>query len=334
MLNFKKKVLSGVQPTGELHIGHYLGILNNFKNFQHEFECYFMIANLHSLTLYYKNYRIAHNFIAGIISDWLAIGIDPEKSVIFVQSDIPEHAELSLLLSMYTPISWLMRNPTYKDKKKQVKEDIDNLGFLGYPVLQAADILLYEADIVPIGEDQLPHLELTREIVRRFNHYNHNFFKLPKPQLSIFPKVLGTDGQKMSKSYNNTINLSDSTEVISKKIIKMQTDPARIRRTDPGNPKICPVYSYYSFFSPKNQKIVAADCRTAKIGCVDCKMHIIKSIGNTLKPFRDKRLELKKKPEVINQLLHEGKKKASKIAKNTLEKVKNQIFLKKDYYLN
>ena len=331
MKDSQKKVLSGVQPTGELHIGHYLGILNNFKKFQSKFECYFMIANLHALTSCYSNYETAHHHIFGIISDWLAAGIDPEKSVMFVQSDVPEHAELSLLLSMYTPISWLMRNPTYKDKKKQINEDIDNLGFLGYPVLQAADILLYEADLVPIGEDQLPHLELTREIVRRFNYFHKNVLKLPKAELSKFPKVLGTDGRKMSKSYKNTINLSEPIEIVSKKIMSMRTDPARLRRNDPGNPDVCPVYSYYSFFNPKEKSSIATDCRTAKIGCVDCKKKINKSIEITLEPFREKRMETINKPEKINQILQEGQKKAKKIAQRTLAKIKDQICMKKNY---
>ncbi len=331
MKNSQKKVLSGIQPTGDLHIGHYLGILNNFKKFQSKFECYFMIANLHSLTSCYPNYEMAHQHIFGIISDWLAMGIDPEKSVMFVQSDIPEHAELNLLLSMYTPVSWLMRNPIYKDKKKQINGDIDNLGFLGYPVLQAADILLYEADLVPIGEDQLPHLELTREIVRRFNHFNQNILKLPKAELSKFPKILGTDGRKMSKSYGNTINLSEPIETISQKIMKMQTDPARVRRNDPGNPDVCPVYSYYSFFNPKDESSIAADCRMAKIGCVDCKKNITKSVETALKPFREKRMETTNKPEKINQILKEGKEKAQKVARGTLEKIKDQISMKKDY---
>ena len=290
-----------------------------------------MVANLHSLTFYYKDYQKAHGFIFDIVSDWLAAGIDPEKSVLFVQSDVPEHAELSLLLSMYTPVSWLLRNPTYKDKKEQVTDDIDNLGFLGYPVLQAADILLYSADLVPIGEDQLPHLELTREIVRRFNHFHNGLLKLPQPKLSKFPRVLGTDGRKMSKSYGNTIHLSDPADVVSKKVMKMQTDPARVRRNDPGNPEVCPVYSYYSFFNSQNQKSVAADCRTARIGCVDCKSMIVKSLTDNLKPFREKREELRADPDKINRVLQEGNEKARSVAGKTLKKIKDQMSMKSEY---
>ena len=330
----KASLLSGIQPTGELHIGHYLGVLNNFKNLQEEFSCHFMIANLHAVTLHYKDYSKVHDFISNILSDWLAIGIDPEKSVVFVQSDVPEHAELNLILSMYTPVSWLKRNPTYKDKKEQVDEEIDHFGFLGYPVLQAADILLYEADIVPIGEDQLPHLELTREIARRFNHFYGDALKIPKAKLSDYPKVLGTDGRKMSKSYGNTINLSDTMETLSKKVMKMKTDPARIKKEDFGHPEVCPVYSYYSFFAPQNEGMVADSCRKAKIGCVECKSMILESIQKALTPFREKKNELKSKTKELNDIFQEGAKKARNAAGKTLQKVKEKMKMKQDYAIH
>ena len=329
----KKRVLSGVQPTGELHVGHYLGVLKNFVSLQKQYDCHFMIANLHSLTAFYKNYAKSHSFIANILCDWLAVGIDPDQSVIFVQSEVSEHAELNLILSMMTPLSWLMRNPAYKDKKEQTNQDVDSYGFLGYPILQAADILLYQTDLVPIGEDQLPHLELTREVARRFNHFYGSTFQIPETQLSKFPKVLGTDGRKMSKSYNNTLGLADSEEALSKKIMKMVTDPARVRKNDPGNPEICPVYSYYSFFSPQEKEVVEKDCRSAKIGCVECKSNILQKIKKDLQPFREKRKELSSNPAMIQRLLKEGNQRAKEIANETLKLVKANMKLNTNYSL-
>lgn len=330
----KARVLSGMQATGRLHIGHYFGVLTNYVKMQNEYDCYFMVANLHSLTVFYPNYHEAHKFIAPLVSDWLAAGIDPQKAAVFVQSDIPQHAELALLLSMYTPVSWLLRNPTYKEKQENIDKDIDSHGFLGYPVLQAADILLYEAEFVPIGEDQLPHLELSREIARRFNHYNGKdagVLTIPKPLLSEFPKVLGTDGRKMSKSYGNTIELSDSEEAIDKKLQLMKTDTGRVRRNDPGNPQNCPVFSFYDYFAPEKKAGVDADCRSAAIGCRDCKLLLGGYLKEKLAPFREMRAKAESNPTLIQEVLDAGAQKARATAEQTLDKVKSAMGLTSRY---
>ncbi|MDH5716865.1 MAG: tryptophan--tRNA ligase [Spirochaetia bacterium] len=326
----KKHILSGMQPTGRLHLGHYLGVLTNYVHLQHDYDCYFMAADLHSMTVFYSNYKEAQNYILPLISDWLAAGINPEKAVIFVQSDVPQHSELAVILGMYTPVSWLMRNPTYKEKQENVEKDIDSLGFLGYPVLQAADILLYDADLVPIGEDQLPHLDLTRDIVNRFNHFNKSgndekVFKLPKPLLSKFPKVLGTDGRKMSKSYNNTLILSEEEDSLMKKIMTMKTDTARIRKTDKGNPLNCPVFTYYDFFCKDRKDEASSGCKTASIGCKDCKNIIGSEIVKNLTPFREKWHEVKDDHNLVFDILSDGAKKAKKKASETMERLKEKL---------
>lgn len=329
-----KKILSGMQATGRLHIGHYFGVLMNYVRLQEEYDCYFMVANLHSLTAFYPNYRDAHKFIAPLVSDWLAAGINPDKAAIFVQSDVPQHSELALILSMYTPTSWLTRNPTYKEKQENIDKDIDSYGFLGYPVLQAADIFLYESQFVPIGEDQLPHLELSREIARRFNHYNSPndpVLVIPQPLLSQFPKVLGTDGRKMSKSYGNTIDLADSEDVIDAKLKKMKTDTGRVRRTDPGNPENCPVFSYYDFFDPGNKEYVAEGCRSAALGCSDCKALLSVSVKKRLEPFRKMRQQTQENPSIIQDVLTAGAAKAEKVAQTTMTKIKDSMGLSSDY---
>lgn len=327
------RVLSGMQPTGRLHLGHYLGVLTNYAKMQKEHECFFMIANLHSLTVFYSEYETAQGFVEPLVSDWLAAGIDPEKAVIFLQSDVHEHSELSLLLSMYTPVSWLERNPTYKEKQENIEKDIDSHGFLGYPVLQAADILLYKANLVPIGEDQLPHLELSREIARRFNHYNKlktkekdkTVLAMPKPLLSQFSKVLGTDGRKMSKSYNNTISLSEPAKDVEKKVRQMKTDTGRVRREDFGNPQNCPLFTYYDFFAPDKKDAIEKDCRTASIGCKDCKQVILERMQPTLEVFREKRKETQENKKIIRDILQEGAHKARLVAQETLSDVKNSM---------
>ena len=338
------RILSGMQATGELHLGHYLGVLTNFAKLQNETECFFMVANLHSLTTFYPNYADAHAFIAPMISDWLAAGISPDKATIFVQSDVPEHAELAQFLAMFTPLSWLERNPTYKDKQANTEKDLDSFGFLGYPVLQAADIVLYDATHVPIGEDQLPHLELTREIARRFNHYyasrrpgertnEKGVLTVPQAILSSFPKVLGLDGRKMSKSYNNSILLAEEKDSLSKKMMAMKTDTARVRRNDPGNPDNCPVFSYYDFFAPDLKTEVNTNCRSAALGCVDCKKQLLARVDDKLAPFRDKRAELKAKPQIITEILNTGAAKARAVAGGTLARVKAAMGMTGDYSL-
>lgn len=326
-----------MQPTGNLHLGHYLGVLKNYVEMQKKYDCFFMIANWHSLTVFYNDYSKAHSFIAPLASDWIAAGLDPEKSTLFVQSDVPEHTELNLLLAMYTPVSWLLRNPTYKDKMDNIDKDIESHGFLGYPVLQAADILLYRGELVPIGEDQLPHLELSREIARRYNHINElegeDALVVPKALLSEFPKVLGTDGRKMSKSYGNTLNLSDDEDTLADKVKKMKTDTGRVKRTDPGDPEKCPVFSYYDYFFPIKKSQIDMECRSASIGCIECKKIIAEKIIEDTAAFRQKREEFSQKPELLNDILHEGAKKARVVASETLNRLKENLGMKSMYKL-
>ena len=324
-----------MQATGRLHLGHYLGVLKNYVNLQNNYDCYFMVANWHSMTTFYTNYRQAHQFIAPMVSDWLAAGLDPQKSTIFVQSDVPYHAELSLILSMYTPVSWLERNPTYKEKQENIEKEIDSHGFLGYPVLQAADIFLYEGQLVPIGEDQLPHLELSREIARRFNHINKLEGKKaiiePEALLSETPKVLGTDGRKMSKSYGNTLSLSEDENDLRDKLKKMKTDTGRVKRTDKGNPDNCPVFTYYNYFLPSRKSEIDTQCRNAGIGCIDCKTIIADQIVIETLPFREYRKKSIENPEFIISILEAGAKKACETAGYTMSKIRENMGITRDY---
>jgi tryptophanyl-tRNA synthetase len=313
-----------MQPSGLMHLGNHLGALENWKSLQDQYECYFFVADWHALSTNYADTSRIREFSRELLIDWLAAGIDPERSTVFIQSRIPEHAVLHLLLSMMTPISWLERNPTYKEKQEEIKEkDLSTYGFLGYPVLQAADILLYKADCVPVGKDQLPHLELTRELARRFNDiYKTQVFPEPKEYLTKFPKVMGTDGRKMSKSYGNTINLSDAEPVVRQKLKTMVTDPARVRRNDPGNPDICPVYDFHKIYSPQStQDQINKDCRTAAIGCIDCKKSVADRIVERLTPVWDARGRLSKDPSYLNDILTEGSNRAGEVAKATLHDV-------------
>ena len=320
----RKRVLSGMQPSGLMHLGNHLGALENWKSLQDQYECYFFVADWHALSTNYTDTSRIREFSRELLIDWLAAGIDPERSTVFIQSRIPEHAVLHLLLSMMTPISWLERNPTYKEKQEEIKEkDLSTYGFLGYPVLQAADILLYKPDFVPVGKDQLPHLELTRELARRFNDlYKTQVFPEPKEHLTKFPKVMGTDGRKMSKSYGNTINLSDPEPVVRQKLKTMVTDPARVRRNDPGNPDICPVYDFHKIYSPQAvQEQINKDCRTATIGCIDCKKLVADRIVERMTPVWDARGRLSKDPAYLNDIVTEGSNRAGEVAKATLHDV-------------
>ena len=317
----RKRVLSGMQPSGLMHLGNHLGALENWKSLQDQYECYFFVADWHALSTNYADTSRIREFSRELLIDWLAAGIDPKRSTVFIQSRIPEHAVLHLLLSMMTPISWLERNPTYKEKQEEIKEkDLSTYGFLGYPVLQAADILLYKPDFVPVGKDQLPHLELTRELARRFNDiYKTQVFPEPKEHLTKFPKVMGTDGRKMSKSYGNTINLSDAEPVVRQKLKTMVTDPARVRRNDPGNPDVCPVYDFHKIYSPQaTQDQINKDCRTATIGCIDCKKSVADRIVERLTPVWDARGLLSKDPAYLNDIMTEGSNRAGEVAKATL----------------
>src|SRR3989338_4202463 len=318
-----------MRPSGKLHLGHFHGVLENWLRLQKEHECLFFVADWHALTTEYNNPSNIQDNIKEMVIDWLSCGIDPDKSTIFLQSAVKEHAELHLLLSMITPLSWLERNPTYKEQLEEVKDkDLHTYGFLGYPVLQTADIIIYKADMVPVGIDQAPHLELSREITRRFNFLYGKIFPEPQTLLTETPKLLGTDGRKMSKSYNNAIFLSDPPAVIEKKILPMMTDPARQRRTDKGNPELCPVYFLHKIYSTSETiSWVEQGCKTAGIGCIECKKSLIPSIIKKLEPIQKKRAELVKNPDIVNEVLNRGNAKAKKIAQETMIGVRKALKL-------
>ncbi len=323
----KKRILSGMQPSGLLHLGNLLGALDNWKALQDEYECFFFVADWHALSTNYADTSRIREFVHEMLVDWLAVGIDPQKATIFVQSANPDHAILHLLLSMITPIPWLERNPTYKEKQEQIADrDLATYGFLGYPVLQAGDILLYKADSVPVGKDQLPHLELTREIARRFNSLYKSVFPEPQELLTSFPKVLGTDGRKMSKSYGNTINLSDSEPIVRQKLKTMVTDPARVRRTDPGNPDICPVYDFHKIYSPLAViERVNRECRTAEIGCIECKKLAADAMVAKLSPIWEARTQFNNDSKQVQEIVEAGAERAKRVSHQTLEEVKEAM---------
>ncbi|QID33433.1 tryptophan--tRNA ligase [Pampinifervens florentissimum] len=387
------RVLSGMRPTGKLHLGHYFGVIKNWVKLQEEHETFYMVADWHALTTGYKRVEEIPQNIEDMLIDWLTLGIDPKKSVVFQQSKVKEHAELFLIFSMITPKSWLEWNPTYKDTKynllriadlslmfkgglrdhvktfiaklpykvedfealeelfldmlsdalitalfegyldkEMLKElnvskrdfyDTDTYGFLGYPVLQAVDILIYKAQAVPVGEDQLPHIELSREIARRFNHLYGETFPEPQAILTETPRLPGTDGRKMSKSYNNAIYFADSEEEVKKKVMSFYTDPQKLRKGDPGRPEICPVFFYHKIFSPseKTQEI-ERECKSGRLGCVDCKKIMLEGLEAFLKPMRERREEVAKDRELLIYILEEGSEKARRIAKETMEEVR------------
>ena len=393
------RVLSGMRPTGWLHLGHYHGVLENWVKLQHQHDCYFFVADWHALTTHYDDPRALAGHTRDMVIDWLAAGVDPSKATIFVQSDMPEHAELHVLLSMSTPLSWLERVPTYKDQQEKLKEkDLATYGFLGYPLLQSADILLYRAGLVPVGADQVAHIELTREVARRFNHLfgkeigfedlvaaainkmgkkaskvyidlrkkyqelgdadalataralvqsQQNItlgdkerllgslegggkIILPEPQPLLTPaaKMPGLDGQKMSKSYGNTIALREAPDDVDQKVRRMPTDPARVRRTDVGNPDVCPVWQLHEVYSDDSTKQwVQQGCRSAGIGCLECKKPIIDAINAELAPMRQRALEYEEQPELIYSLLAEGAERAADIAEDTLRDVRSAMGL-------
>lgn len=317
-----------MQPTGPLHLGNYFGALRTWIELQDEFDCFYFIADWHALTTLYEDPHNIRKYTFEVAVDWLSMGLDPEKSTLFVQSKIPEHLELYLILSMLVPIPWLERNPTFKEKQVEVKNvDMNSHGFLGYPVLQTADIILYNANFVPVGIDQVPHLEISREIVRRFNKvYKKKVFIEPDAKISDYPKLNGIDGRKMSKSYNNAIYLSDSEKEIKKKIKGMFTDPQRKRREDPGDPDVCNLFPFHKIYSPKTmQDEIDADCRTAKIGCGDCKLKLIESMLAGMAPHMEKRKEILAKPKLVDEILEEGNKKARTIASAKLAKAREAM---------
>ncbi len=393
------RVLSGMRPTGRLHLGHYHGVLKNWVNLQHEYECYFFVADWHALTTHYEDPQIISESVLDMVIDWLAAGVNPASARLFVQSDVPQHAELHLLLSMITPLGWLERVPSYKDQQEKLRErDLATYGFLGYPLLQSADILIYKAGSVPVGEDQVAHVELTREVARRFNHLygrepdfeekanaaikkmgkkNARLYRelrkryqeqgdtealetgralleaqgnlamgdrerlfgylegggriiLPEPQALLTPasKMPGLDGQKMSKSYGNTIALRDDPDEIEKKLRTMPTDPARVRRDDPGNPDKCPVFQLHRVYSDENrQQWVREGCTSASIGCLDCKQPIIDSVRGELAPIRERAREFEEDPQLVRNILREGGEAARDVASETMDEVRSAIGL-------
>ncbi len=395
----QQRVLSGMRPTGRLHLGHYHGVLKNWVRLQHEYDCFFFVADWHALTTHYDNPAAIESATLDMVVDWLAAGVNPKAATLFVQSTMPEHAELHLLLSMMTPLGWLERVPTFKDQQEKLKEkDLATYGFLGYPLLQSADILLYRAGLVPVGADQVTHIELTREVARRFNHlygrepgfeeavsaaitkmgkkaakvyvelrkrYQETGAEdaleiaqalvrdqqnitlgdkerllgslegsgkiiLPEPQALLTPaaKMPGLDGQKMSKSYGNTISLREAPEDVDAKVRKMPTDPARIRRSDPGNPDVCPVWQLHEVYSDETQKQwVQQGCRSAGIGCLECKRPVIEAINAELIPMRERGLAFQESPDLLRSILSEGAERARDVAADTLADVRQALGL-------
>jgi tryptophanyl-tRNA synthetase len=332
----RKRVLSGMRSTGKLHLGNYVGALDNWVRMQDAYECFFMVADWHALTTDYADTsRIKGNSLE-VVLDWLAAGLDPERSVIFIQSHVPAHAELHLLFSMITPLGWVERVPTYKEQRDNIQDkDLGTYGFLGYPVLQSADILIYKADVVPVGEDQVAHVELTREIARRFNGFygvKEQIFPEPQSLLTIAPKLPGTDGRKMSKSYGNTIMLTDAEPVVRQKLKTMVTDPARVRRTDPGNPDVCPVGDLHKIFSSKETMAkVNEGCRSAGIGCIECKSWAADALVQLLNPMQERRKKFEENPRLAWDILEAGTERARKSAGDTMDEVRSAMGMSRAY---
>jgi tryptophanyl-tRNA synthetase len=320
----KKRILSGMRPTGPLHLGNLHGALLNWVDMQEPYDCFFFIADWHALTSDYEDPRAIGGYINEMMIDWLSAGLNPEKSTLFVQSHVKTHAELFLLLSMITPVPWLERNPTYKDQLVQLSnKDLSTFGFLGYPVLQAADIIMYKADGVPVGMDQVPHVEITREIARRFNFLYGNVFPEPEAILTQTPKILGTDRRKMSKSYHNAIYLSDAPDVIASKVAGMITDPQRARKSDPGNPEVCNVFEFHKVYSGKETvDRMNTECRSAQIGCVECKQIMAQNLIKALEPIRQQRAYYKARPDLVRDIIASGCLKASVVSQQTMAEVR------------
>jgi len=334
--NSKKRVLSGMRSTGKLHLGNYVGALQNWVRMQDEYECFYFIADWHALTTDYADTsRVKANSME-VLLDWLAAGLDAERCTMFIQSHVPQHAELHVLLSMITPLGWLERVPTYKEQRENIAEkDLGTYGFLGYPVLQAADILIYKGDFVPVGEDQVPHVELTREIARRFNQFYGKTAPVlpePKPLLTPAAKLPGTDGRKMSKSYGNTILLTDPEPLVRQKLKTMVTDPARVRRSDPGNPDVCPVGDLHKIFSSKEtMHKVNVGCRSAGIGCIECKGWAADALVQVLQPMQQRRKKYEDHPRLAWDILEAGSAAAGKVADATMKQVRASMGMSLDY---
>lgn len=323
----KKRILSGMRPTGPLHLGNLHGALANWVEMQETYDCFFFIADWHALTSDYEGTGRIAEYVRKMIVDWLSAGLSPEKSTLFVQSHVKEHAELFLILSMITPVPWLERNPTYKDQITQLSnKDLSTFGFLGYPVLQAADIIMYKAYGVPVGVDQVPHVEITREIARRFNYFYGDIFPEPESILTDTSKILGIDRRKMSKSYNNAIFLSDSPDEITAKVAKMLTDIQRARKSDPGNPDVCNVFEFHKLYSDgQTIERINRECRNAEIGCVECKQIMAQNLTKALEPLREKREYYEAHPGLVDDIIADGCEKARRVAKQTMAEVRGAI---------
>jgi len=327
----KARVVSGMRPTGKLHLGHLVGALDNWAALQAKYDCFYFVADWHALT---SDYADTSEIVANaydMAADWIAAGLDPERSTLFTQSLVPEHAELFLLLSMTVPIPWLERVPTYKEQIEQIADkDLSTLGFLGYPLLQTADIIIYNAHFVPVGDDQVPHLELSREIVRRFHNFYGELFVEPQPLLTTFPRLPGLDNRKMSKSYGNTINLSDDAETVRKKVMQMYTDPKRVRADIPGTVEGNPVFMYHDAFNPDTAEVddLKTRYRAGKVGDVEVKTKLAKALNTRLEPIRARRAEVLARPSALREILYEGSRKARAIASETMERVRGAVKLK------
>jgi tryptophanyl-tRNA synthetase len=326
----KRRVVSGMRPTGKLHLGHLVGALNNWAPLQDEYDCFYFVADWHALTSEYSDTADVVPSAYDMVADWIAAGLDPDRSTLFVQSLVPEHAELFLLLSMTIPIPWLERVPTYKEQMEQLADkDLSTLGFLGYPLLQTADVIMYNAHFVPVGEDQVAHLELSREIVRRFHNFYGELFVEPQPLLTRFPRLPGLDNRKMSKSYGNTINLSDDAETVRKKVMQMYTDPKRIRADIPGTVEGNPVFLYHDAFNPDAAELddLKARYRAGKVGDVEVKTKLARALNAHLEPMRARRADVLARPETLRDMLYEGSRKARAIAAETMERVRGAVKL-------
>lgn len=325
----KKRILSGMRPTGKLHLGNFHGALENWIELQNkdDHDCFFFVADWHALTSEYNDTALIKENITDMVTDWFSVGLDPAKSTIFVQSSIEEHAELFLILSMITPLSWLERNPTYKEMKAELADrDLSTFGFLGYPVLQSADIIMYKANGVPVGVDQLPHVELTREIARRFNFLYKEVFPIPEPLLTNISKLLGIDGRKMSKSYENSIYLADRGNELKEKVGAMFTDPQRKRRNDPGRPGLCNVFAFHQIYSPSGEvDEISVECKGAGIGCIDCKKRLAARISERMKPVHDRQDYYRSHLQEVKEMIVEGNIKARDIARATMEEVREAV---------
>lgn len=322
-----KRIVSGMRPTGPLHLGHYFGVLKNWIELQKDYDCFFFVADWHALTSEYAEPRKIKGFVPELVKDWVAGGLDPARSTLFLQSELKEHAEMTLIMSMLTPLGWLERNPTYKEIKQElVAKDLNTYGFLGYPVLMATDILMYKPQFVPVGQDQLPHLELTREIARRFNYLYGDFFPEPDAKLTESAKLPGLDGRKMSKSYQNCIYMSESMDTIIPKVKGMLTDTNRKRKNDPGDPDVCNMYPYHKLLTDQEtRKEIRENCTRAEWGCFDCKKILLNNLEKFLEPILKKRKELDNNPDMVWDILRQGNAAAREKAEKNMRKVRELI---------